>query len=274
MEARTSPIASSRRLQLALDVLGDQVLDDDARLVQHDVAEADAIGEGDAALVHAGGAAPCRSGRGEGLQLARGDHLGEHHRGGLERLDLLFGVDPVGAVLDDEDAERVAGPQERHAEEGVVDLLARSRACRRRPDGSGRRKARAARPSRRSGPRGPRPERMVVRWTASRLRPSVAKSSSDAVAAHHIHGADLRHHVGGDEDHDLVETLLRATGSAMISRRRRRRTRGPPGALGMRLFVPRPGGRPASNGEPLDVTNYRLSAAIQTYRQSGAIKAV
>ena len=26
-----------------------------------------------------------------------------------------------------------------------------------------------------------------------------------AVAAHHVDGADLRHHVGGDQDHDLVE---------------------------------------------------------------------
>ena len=62
--------------------------------------------------------------RGQRLQLARGEHLGQHHGGGLERLDLLLGIDPVGAVLDDQDAERVAGAQQRHAEEGVVDLLA------------------------------------------------------------------------------------------------------------------------------------------------------
>ena len=37
--------------QLGLDVLGDQVLHRHARLVQHDVAEADAVGEGNAALV-------------------------------------------------------------------------------------------------------------------------------------------------------------------------------------------------------------------------------
>ncbi len=36
------------------------------------------------------------------------------------------------------------------------------------------------------------------------------KQLERAVAAHDIDGADLRHHVGGDQDHDLVETLLRA----------------------------------------------------------------
>ena len=93
--------------------------------MQHDVAEADAVGEGNAALVERPAQRDAGSPRGSrGLQLARGEHLGQHHGGGLERLDLLLGVDPVGAVLDDEDAERVAGAQQRHAEEGVVDLLA------------------------------------------------------------------------------------------------------------------------------------------------------
>ena len=36
------------------------------------------------------------------------------------------------------------------------------------------------------------------------------KKLEHAVAAHHIDGADLRHHVGGDENHDLVETILRS----------------------------------------------------------------
>ena len=58
------------------------------------------------------------------LQLARGEHLGQHHGGGLEGLDLFLGIDPVGAVLDDQHAERVAGAQQRHAQEGVVDLFA------------------------------------------------------------------------------------------------------------------------------------------------------
>ena len=43
---------------------------------------------------------------------------------GLERLDLLLGINPVGPVLNDEDAERIAGPQEGDAQEGVVNLFA------------------------------------------------------------------------------------------------------------------------------------------------------
>ena len=31
-----------------------------------------------------------------------------------------------------------------------------------------------------------------------------------AVDAQHVDGADLRHHVGGDQHHDLVEAVLRA----------------------------------------------------------------
>ena len=61
------------------------------------------------------------------FHLAGREHLGQHHGGGLQRLDLLFGVGAVGAVLHDEHAERAPGAQHRHAEEGVVDLLARLR---------------------------------------------------------------------------------------------------------------------------------------------------
>ena len=47
-------------LQLGVDVLGDEVLDHDARLVQHHVAEPDAVGEGDAALVERPAQRRCR----------------------------------------------------------------------------------------------------------------------------------------------------------------------------------------------------------------------
>ena len=65
------------------------------------------------------------AGPGQRLELARGDHLGQHHRDGLERLDLLLGIDALGPVLHHQHAERLAAAQDRHAEEGVVDLLAR-----------------------------------------------------------------------------------------------------------------------------------------------------
>ena len=73
------------------------------------------------------------AGRGERGQFAGGDHLGQHHGGGLQRLHLLLGIGAPRAVLHDEHAERVAGAQDRHAKEGVVDLFARFR-----PVGEGR----------------------------------------------------------------------------------------------------------------------------------------
>jgi hypothetical protein len=71
-----------------------------------------------------------RLGAGPGArgELARGDHLGEHHRRGLQRLFFLFGVGAPRAVLHYQHAERVAGAQHRHAEEGMVDFFAGFRA--------------------------------------------------------------------------------------------------------------------------------------------------
>ena len=58
------------------------------------------------------------------LQFAGGDHLGDHHGGGLGRLDLLLAIAAMGTVLHHQHAERIARTQDRHAEEAVIDLLA------------------------------------------------------------------------------------------------------------------------------------------------------
>ena len=50
----------------------------------------------------------------------------------------------------------------------------------------------------------------------------------DIAGAAEINRADLRHHICGDHPHQLVESRLGACGSAMISRSRRSRSRGPP----------------------------------------------
>ena len=97
------------------------------------------------------------AGLGERGELARGDHLGEHHRGGLQRLVFLLGIGALRAVLHHQHAERVAGAQDRHAEEGVIDLFAGLR-----PEGEGRMALRvgevdASSPRWRPGRRGPRP---------------------------------------------------------------------------------------------------------------------
>ena len=160
-------------LDLDLHVLGDDLLHDHARLVQHHVAEPDAVGEADAALVERAAHREAGAGRRQGLQLARGDHLGEHHGGRLQRLDLFLRVGAVGPVLDVEHAESVAAAQDRHAEEAVIDLLARLRPVR-----EGRMRLRIGEGERLGGAGDQADEAVpagrVVRWTASRFSPSVA----------------------------------------------------------------------------------------------------
>ena len=120
-------------LQFPRNVVGDVVGDDDTRLVQHDVAERDAFRQRHAGEMQR---SPCRrlgAGRRLRRQLARGDHLRQHHRRRLQRLDFLLRIVAPGAVLHHQHAERVAGAQDRHAEEGVVDFFAGFR-----PEGEGR----------------------------------------------------------------------------------------------------------------------------------------
>jgi len=96
------------------------------------MAERDAVGQDRAGLVQR----MPRGGFGAGLrqrrQFARGDHLGQHHRGGLQRLDLFLDVGALGAVLHHQHAERIAGAQNRDAEERVIDFFAGLRAERER----------------------------------------------------------------------------------------------------------------------------------------------
>ena len=124
-------------LQLLRHVVGDEIGDDHARLVQHHVTERDAVVERHAGELQRPAGGGLGAGLGDRGQLARGDHLGEHHRGGLQRLLFLLGVGAPRPVLHHQHAERVAGAQDRHAEEGVVDLFAGLRRGTRRPDGSG-----------------------------------------------------------------------------------------------------------------------------------------
>ncbi len=121
-------------LHLFRHVVGDEIGDDDARLVQHYVAERDAVVEHHALDLQRPPRRGLRRARPrERRKLARGDHLGQHHRGGLQRLLFLFGIGAPRAVLHHQHAERVAGAQHRHAEEGVVDFFAGFR-----PVGEGR----------------------------------------------------------------------------------------------------------------------------------------
>ena len=63
-------------------------------------------------------------------EVAAGDQLRQHHRDGLQRLDLFLVVFAEGAVLHHQHAEHAAAAQDRHAGQRVVDLLAGFRAVR------------------------------------------------------------------------------------------------------------------------------------------------
>jgi hypothetical protein len=66
-------------------------------------------------------------------QFAGRHRLGQDHGDGLDVLDLLLVIAPLGAVLDDQDADGPAAAQQGGAEEGVIGVFARFR-----PVGEGR----------------------------------------------------------------------------------------------------------------------------------------
>ncbi len=192
-----------------MDVLGDEVGDHHARLVQHGVAEAEALVERGADEMLGAADGEVAAGPHERLELAAGDHLREYHRGRLERLDLFFRIDAPRAVLDNEDAQRLAATQDRHAHEGLVDLLARLR-----PVGEGgmllgvgeieglglgRNDADEAFAEAQAG---------LVDGLG--LQALGGEQLQRAVGAQDIDRAHLRDHVGRDGDDNPVESFLRA----------------------------------------------------------------
>ncbi len=195
--------------QLFLDVVGDVIGDDDARLVQHDMAERDAVAQGAAFEMQRAPRRRLGARTRQRGKLARGDHLGEHHRRGLQRLDFLFRIGAPRAVLHHQHAERVAGAQDRHAHEGMVDFLAGLR-----PEGERRMGLRVgkidgARLARHQADQAfVRAQHGVVHGVAVEALGGV--QFERRVDAQHVDGAHLRHHVRGDQHHDLVEAFLRA----------------------------------------------------------------
>ena len=190
---------------LGVEVLGDELRHHHAGLVQHGVAEPDALHDRDAPerqrLAQHG-----RAGH-HGLELARRDHLRHQHGGGLEGLDLLLGIKPPRLVLHHQHAERVAGPQDRHAEEGQVDLFPGLGLVgeggmvlgvgQRQGLGRGGDEADEAL----ALPHG----RLVDGFP---VQPLGGVELEAAVRVEHIDRAHLGHHVEGDLDDDLVEARL------------------------------------------------------------------
>ena len=197
-------------LQFLLRVVGDQLGHDHARLVQHHMAEPDAVGDRRGLRAGAGDA---RRARGPGLrqrgELARRDGLGEHHRGGLQRLLFVLRIGALRAVLHHQHAERVAGAQDRDAEERMVDLFAGLGAER-----EGRMVLRVGEVERFRLARHQADEALVLAQHGEvhglRVEALGGVQFERAVDAQHVERADLRHHVGGDQHDDLVQAFLRA----------------------------------------------------------------
>ena len=217
---------------LELDILGDQAGDDDARLMQHHMAERHAFGDGQPREARGELAARLLADRLGNAEAARGDRLGEHHGGGLERLDLLVAILTLGAVLNREHADRVAAAQDRHAAERVVDFLAGLG-----PVGERRVMLRVGE-LQRLGLLGDQANQTLARLEVGivhgqRVQAFGGEQFERAVAAPQIERAHLGHHVGGDQHHHLVEPNLRALAlrhhlaqaSQQLSRRANRRSR-------------------------------------------------
>ena len=147
---------------------------DDARLVQHDVAEADALGEASPVQLQRAAHRMSAAGRGDApaARPRRSSRRAPSRWSGAPRSPprcrrgwARFCTTSTPRVL--------PAAQDRHAEEGVVDLLAGLRLV-----GEGRVVLRVGERERLGLARDQADEalavRMVVRWTASRLRPSVA----------------------------------------------------------------------------------------------------
>ena len=114
---------------LDLLVLGQKVLRRDGRLMQDDMTIGEALGE--ALALEAFGPVGRHLDVAQfvlGQQFARGHGLGQDHGDGLDVLDFLVVIAPLGAVLNDQHADGPAAAQQGGAEEGVIGILARFRA--------------------------------------------------------------------------------------------------------------------------------------------------
>ena len=161
-----------------LGILGDEIGDDDARVVQHHRAKRDAIGEADAGKHARPPEVDIRTRLDEIIEVGGGDHFGQDCGRSQHRFGFVLAIMPPLGILHDEHAKRLAGPQNRHAEEGVIGIFAGFRAIGEGGMGWARRRGCSGSASAAMRPTRPSPSRSVVMCTDSALRPLVANSSS------------------------------------------------------------------------------------------------
>jgi len=195
--------------QFLLYVVGDEIGHHNARLVQYDVPQRNSFAQGRAFDMNGTSRGRLGARQRQRRELARGDHLGQHHRRGLQRLDFFFRIGPPRPVLHHQHAQRIAGAQHRHAEERVIDFLAGFRPVRKRRM---RLRIRQVDRARLAGHQADQPfvgpHHGAVHGVAIEAFGGI--QFEGGIDAQHIDGADLRNHVGGDQHHDLVKAFLRA----------------------------------------------------------------
>ncbi len=189
-------------------VVRQQLLGGDGRFVQHHLAVGDALGEADAAQ-------PLGAVRRDldvlelGLpqQLALGHQFGQDHGDDLQVLDLVFGVDPLGAVLHHHHAHRPAAAQERHAQEGVIGVFAGLRAVR---EGRMRRRVGERQRAAQAHDLAHQPFALLHAGDVHRARVQAFGGEQLHLArgAAQIDRADLRHHGARDDADHLVQLGL------------------------------------------------------------------
>ncbi len=195
-------------LQFVLRVLVEQIGDDDARLMQDDVTEPDAFAVAVALDRHRAGQIELEPGFGDLLELAGRDHLGEHHSGRFQRLDLVLAIVALRLVLHDEDAERASRAQDRNAKERVIDLFARLRQV---GEGGVRLGIGEIERPCRSGDRTDETlSHLQLRQMHRRLVQTFGRVKFEhAIGAQHVNRAHFRNHVLRNLANDPVKALLR-----------------------------------------------------------------
>ena len=209
--SRTALSASSKRICSGRDILGDHLLDDDARLVQHGAADRDAGRE-----LHAVDAQRQQAEAVDLLDLVgaddvlRRDDLRQDHGDGLQRLDLFLVVLAAGAVLHDQHAMHAAGAHDRHAGERVIDLLTRLRAV-----GELRMGLRVVE-RQRPGMRGDVADQALADPQAGAMHGRGIEALGGEQLEHlagaqQVDRAHLGHHLVGDQAHDFAQGFLGRT---------------------------------------------------------------
>ncbi len=198
-------------LALAAHILGNELADLDARLVENDVAHGDAVGERHALQANRGAVLRLHTPARLVDERARNHELGQDRGDDLQGLDLFLVVMAAGAVLDDDDAEGAAAAQDGHAEKGVERILARLR-----PVGELGMALRVGEIERLGRARDLAHQAFAEREAGlvhgRRVQAFGGEELERLVGRHEIDRAHLGHHVRGDDLDHAVEARLRADG--------------------------------------------------------------